>query len=100
MSSRALITGSSSGIGFSYANYLKNEGWYLDLVSENKERLKKSKENLNYKNASFHAEDLSKNESIRNIVNNFQTPDLIVANAGVAINGAIGQLNEQEKNDA
>ena len=100
MSSRALITGSSSGIGFSYANYLKNEGWYLDLVSENKERLKKSKENLNYKNASFHSEDLSKNESIRNIVNNFQTPDLIVANAGVAINGAIGQLNEQEKNDA
>ena len=51
MSSRALITGSSSGIGFSYANYLKNKGWYLDLVSENKERLKKSKENLNYENA-------------------------------------------------
>ena len=100
MSSRALITGSSSGIGFSYANYLKNEGWYLDLVSENKERLKKSKENLNYENASFHSEDLSKNESIRNIVNNFQTPDLIVANAGVAINGAIGLLDEQEKNAA
>jgi len=100
MSSRALITGSSSGIGFSYANYLKNEGWYLDLVSENKERLKKSKENLNYENASFHSKDLSKNESIRNIIDNFQTPDLIVANAGVAINGAIGQLSEQEKNDA
>ena len=100
MSSRALITGSSSGIGFSYANYLKNKGWYLDLVSENKERLKKSKENLNYENASFHSEDLSKNESIKNIVDNFQTPDLIVANAGVAINGAIGQLSEQEKNDA
>jgi len=100
MTSRALITGSSSGIGFSYANYLKNEGWYLDLVSENKERLKKSKENLNYENASFHSKDLSKNESISNIIDNFQTPDLIVANAGVAINGAIGQLNEQEKNDA
>ena len=100
MTSRALITGSSSGIGFSYANYLKNEGWYLDLVSENKERLKKSKENLNYENASFHSKDLSKNESIRNIIDNFQTPDLIVANAGVAINGAIGQLSEQEKNDA
>ena len=100
MSSRALITGSSSGIGFSYANYLKNEGWYLDLVSENKERLKKSKENLNYENASFHSEDLSKHESIKNILDNFQTPDLIVANAGVAINGAIGQLSEQEKNDA
>ena len=39
MIQRALITGASSGIGFSYANHLKNEGWHLDLVSENKERL-------------------------------------------------------------
>ena len=100
MSSRALITGASSGIGFSYANHLRNEGWYLDLVSENKERLKKSKGDLNYENSSFYSEDLSKKESIKYIVNNFQTPDLIVANAGVAINGAIGQLGEQEKNDA
>ena len=100
MNLRALITGASSGIGFSYANHLKNEGWHLDLVSENKERLKKSKDNLKYENASFHSADLSKNESIKYIVNNFQTPDLIVANAGVAINGAIGQLGEKEKNDA
>ena len=43
---------------------------------------------------------MSEEKEVKNIVNNFQTPDLIVANAGVAINGAIGQLNEQEKNDA
>ena len=34
------------------------------------------------------------------ITENFQTPDLIVANAGVAVNGAIGKLDEKEKNDA
>ena len=43
MSLRALITGASSGIGFSYAEYLKNEGWYLDLVSKDEKRLQNSK---------------------------------------------------------
>ena len=100
MKSRALITGASSGIGFSYAKYLRNQGWYLDLVSQNKERLKESKENLKYTNSSFHSTDLSKIESVKYITKNFQTPDLIVANAGIAVNGAIGKLDEKEKNDA
>ena len=30
---KALITGSSSGIGFEYAKYLNQKGWSLDLVS-------------------------------------------------------------------
>jgi short-subunit dehydrogenase len=100
MKSRALITGASSGIGFSYAKYLRNQGWYLDLVSQNKERIKESKENLKYTNSSFHSTDLSKIESVKYITENFQTPDLIVANAGIAVNGAIGKLDEKEKNDA
>ena len=100
MSLRALITGASSGIGFSYAEYLKNEGWYLDLVSNNDKRLENSKKDLNYENASFHSADLSKSESIEVIIDNLHTPDLIVANAGIAINGAIGKLSKKEKNDA
>ena len=94
MSLRALITGASSGIGFSYAEYLKNEGWYLDLVSKNDKRLENSKKDLNYENASFHSADLSKSESIELIIDNLHTPDLIVANAGIAINGAIGKLSK------
>ena len=100
MKSRALITGASSGIGFSYAKYLRNEGWYLDLVSQNTERLRESEENLKYANSSFHSTDLRKIESVKYIIENFQTPDLIVANAGIAVNGAIGKLDEKEKNDA
>ena len=100
MSLRALITGASSGVGFSYAEYLKNDGWYLDLVSKNEKRLENSKKDLNYENASFHSADLSKSESIELIIDNLHTPDLIVANAGIAINGAIGKLSKKEKNDA
>ena len=100
MKSRALITGASSGIGFSYAKYLRNEGWHLDLVSLNKERLRESEENLKYTNSSFYSTDLRKIESVKYIIENFQTPDLIVANAGIAVNGAIGKLDKKEKNDA
>ena len=63
-------------------------------------RSEKSKIELNYKKASFYKADLSKIESIKNIIDNFETPDLIVANAGIAINGSIGKLTRTEKEDA
>ena len=36
MDKRALITGSSTGIGFEYAKYLSKNGWFLALISQNK----------------------------------------------------------------
>ena len=97
MTNRALITGSSSGIGFEYAKYLSQKGWSLDLVSQDKNRSLKSKQNLQYNRAQFHTFDLGKRESINSIINSFETPDLLVANAGIAINGAIGEIKQTEK---
>ena len=100
MKSRALITGASTGIGYAYAKHLSKEGWILDLISENLERSIRSKEELDYTDANFYLADLSKKSSIKEIISNYETPDLIVANAGIAINGSIGKLNESQKEDA
>ena len=97
MTKRALITGSSTGIGFEYARYLSNKGWDLDLISQHKTRSMESKKKLSCEKAQFHIFDLGKKESINSIINNFETPDLIVANAGIAINGAIGDIKQDEK---
>ena len=97
MTKRALITGSSTGIGFEYARYLSNKGWDLDLISQHKTRSIESKKKLSCEKAQFHIFDLGKKDSINSIVNNFETPDLIVANAGIAINGAIGDIKQDEK---
>ena len=77
MKSRALITGASTGIGYAYAKHLSKEGWILDLISENAERSMKSKDALNYPVANFYLADLSKKSSIKEIITNYKTPDLI-----------------------
>ena len=40
---RALITGSSSGIGYQYARHLSKQGWNLDLISQDQKRSLDSK---------------------------------------------------------
>ena len=80
-----------------YSKYLANQGWNLELISQDKSRADKGKETLNYEFARYHLRDLSKPESIKSIVENIETPNLIVANAGITKSGKAGSLDFDEK---
>jgi len=97
---KALLTGFSSGIGFAYAKHLANNGWHLDLVSQNKERSLSALEDLNYDHCSVHSCNLSSSDELHNLMKEISTPDLLIANAGIGINGRVGKNSSRDIQDA
>jgi len=97
---KALLTGFSSGIGFAYAKHLANNGWHLDLVSQNKERSLSALEDLNYDHCSVHSCNLSSSAELHNLMKEISTPDLLIANAGIGINGSVGKNSSRDIQDA
>jgi len=97
---KALLTGFSSGIGFAYAKHLANNGWHLDLVSQNKERSLSALEDLNYDHCSVHSFNLSSSDELHNLMKEISTPDLLIANAGIGINGSVGKNSSRDIQDA
>jgi len=97
---KALITGFSSGIGFAYAKYLVKNNWHLDLVSQNIQRSKLALEALNSENCSAFFCDLGSPEKLDNLMKEISTPDLLIANAGIGINGGVGRNTARDIQDA
>ncbi len=97
---KALITGFSSGIGLAYAKHLIKNDWHLDLVSQDIERSELALEALNSSNCSAYSCDLSSPEDLDSLMLKISTPDLIIANAGIGINGSVGKNSSKDIKDA
>ena len=94
---KALITGSSSGIGFAYARFLSKNGWDLDLVSQNPERAELARAKLGRQPTTIHLADLSDRSQTSALLRKIATPDLIVANAGITHASTAGKTEEKRR---
>ena len=96
---RALITGSSSGIGMVYAKHLASQGWYLDLISKDPSRSVEAEKILSYPKANSFLADLSQPSEVEHLLTQMPAPDLLIANAGITRHGKAGMMSKQDKAD-
>ncbi|MGL4451218.1 MAG: SDR family NAD(P)-dependent oxidoreductase [Sarcina sp.] len=94
MSKVVLITGATSGIGFSFAKIFAKEKYNLILVGRNENRLKKIKNEFEIKEeikVSTYTVDFSDRNAIENlwisIEESFPQIDIVINNAGAGFNG-------------
>ena len=84
---RALVTGASSGIGRDMAIYLDKLGFDVVLVSRDKEKLEKVKDELKGK-TEIVPMDLSNSENCKELYNKVKDIDILVNNAGFGTFGS------------
>jgi len=89
---RALVTGASSGIGRDIAIYLDKLGFDVVLVSRDKEKLEKVKDELKGK-TEIVPMDLSNSENCKELYNKVKDIDILVNNAGF---GTFGSFDETD----
>ncbi len=91
---KALITGASSGIGYSMAKYLSSLGYDLVLVARNKEKLQQIQKELKT-DVKIVVADLSKDEKLKElyVLCKNDNIDVLINNAGF---GAFGDFNSTD----
>ena len=98
---RALITGSSQGIGFALAKGLDEAGAEIILNGRNKEKLEKAAKALTPQNNLYQLSfDVTDKNEIDNVVNKFENEigsiEILVNNAGMGFVGAIEETSLKE----
>lgn len=93
---KALITGASSGIGYSMAKYLSSLGYDLILVAKNKEKLQKIQEELKT-DVKIIVVDLSQESKLKDlyVLCKNDNIDILINNAGF---GLFGEFNSTDLN--
>lgn len=85
----AVITGGSSGVGFSFAKYLGNKGFYIIILARNENKIKNSIEKLSELEIEADGivcdvtSDTQLNNAKRIIKDKYQKIDFLILNAGI-----------------
>ncbi|MGL4654265.1 MAG: SDR family NAD(P)-dependent oxidoreductase [Sarcina sp.] len=102
MSKVVLITGATSGIGFSFAKIFAREKYELILVGRNENRLKEIKNEFGIKEeikVSTYTVDFSERNAVENlwisIEESFPQVDVVINNAGAGFNGEFSEISWQ-----
>lgn len=93
---RALITGASSGIGYSMAKYLDSLGYDLVLVARNKDKLESISKTLK-NNVQIMCMDLTITDNCIELYNNVKNVDLLINNAGFGLFGEFNDTNLEKE---
>lgn len=96
-----LITGASSGLGFSLAMQYASAGVTLFLTARNEERLNIIKNNCTKKGAEVHSKilDIKNKDELTNWISSITELDLVIANAGISAGtGGNGESIKQVEN--
>ena len=95
----ALITGGNSGIGYSTAKKLKEEGATVIITGRSQERVSLASKELDVKGIVADVSDLSAiGTAVNQIKNEFERIDILFVNAGVFIPMPVGQNSEEGVN--
>lgn len=95
----ALITGGNSGIGYSAAKKLKEEGATVVITGRSQERVSLASKELGVKGIVADVSDLSAiSTAVNQIENEFERIDILFVNAGVFIPMPVGQNSEEGVN--
>lgn len=94
---KALITGASQGIGREIALELAREGASVTLVARSAEDLEHVKADIATESSvevRLHAGDLSRSETVRELIGAFGDIDILINNAGAIPRGRIDEIDE------
>lgn len=84
----ALVTGGSSGLGFSLAKKLLAKGCFVHIIGRNKDSLEKAAKELNSKNLKIKVCDVSSYDQVEKALNDLDI-NILINNAGVWLEGKI-----------
>ena len=94
---RALVTGSSRGIGKAIAEKLIAQGAEVIISGSNAETLEKVKTEIGA--AGYIAADLSSNEGVDNLIAEAGSVDILVNNAGITKDGVFMRMSDEAWDD-